>query len=237
MAAFSVDTATPSAMAPDSVARHSGDGGGRAGLQCQGATCLAKHVLELARSRSISRPGLGDPAGYPSASVVSLGLWDEGRGLSCGRLVDDLSTASLVDEQVAYYHARAPEYDAWWLREGHFDLGEVFNAASRARGGTSLRRPGSLRADRRWLNWLRGPASGPSASPIMPTASRPRRLSRDPRHQPHQALHIAHAHALFGGRHLLVGTGRRYDVVCFSFWLTHVPVSCFGDFWDRVDRR
>src|SRR4051812_10356883 len=33
---------------------------------------------------------------------------------------------SLVAEQIAYYRARAPEYDDWWLRVGRYDIDDAF---------------------------------------------------------------------------------------------------------------
>ena len=36
-------------------------------------------------------------------------------------MADDLQEK--LDEQLRYYRARAPEYDAWALREGGFDRG------------------------------------------------------------------------------------------------------------------
>src|ERR1700694_3619212 len=33
----------------------------------------------------------------------------------------------LLGEQIAYYEARAPEYDDGWSREGSYDLGAEFN--------------------------------------------------------------------------------------------------------------
>ena len=41
--------------------------------------------------------------------------------------VDD----AVLDEQLAYYRARAPEYDRWFLREGRYDRGEEATAAWR----------------------------------------------------------------------------------------------------------
>ena len=35
-------------------------------------------------------------------------------------------TAALLDEQMAYYRARSPEYDQWWLRAGKYDRGPRF---------------------------------------------------------------------------------------------------------------
>ena len=57
----------------------------------------------------------------------------------CGRLRFRARTASvramevpdpdsLVQEQIAYYRARAPEYDDWWLRTGRYDSGDEFSA-------------------------------------------------------------------------------------------------------------
>ena len=38
----------------------------------------------------------------------------------------------LLADQIAYYRARAAEYDAWWFRTGRFDRGAANNAAWRA---------------------------------------------------------------------------------------------------------
>src|SRR4051794_29444856 len=34
---------------------------------------------------------------------------------------------ALLDEQRAYYRARAAEYDQWWFREGRYDRGPELN--------------------------------------------------------------------------------------------------------------
>ena len=39
-----------------------------------------------------------------------------------------MDDTALLEEQRAYYRARAREYDSWWLREGRFDHGEQANA-------------------------------------------------------------------------------------------------------------
>ena len=41
----------------------------------------------------------------------------------------DAVPASVLDEQVAYYRARATEYDDWFHRRGRYDRGEVATAA------------------------------------------------------------------------------------------------------------
>jgi SAM-dependent methyltransferase len=152
-------------------------------------------------------------------------------------LVEDLSTSFLLAEQVAYYRARAPEYDAWWLREGHFDLGEVFNeawqreverlyAALEAFGPTGdvLEMAAGTGVWTERLSRYAESVTALDASPETLAINR-HRLSTSP--TPMRYLEAD----IFSWE-----PDRRYDVVCFSFWLTHVPLSCFGDFWDRVDR-
>src|SRR5438552_18959157 len=38
----------------------------------------------------------------------------------------------VVQEQIAYYRARAQEHEEWFLRRGRYDLGQVLNARWRA---------------------------------------------------------------------------------------------------------
>lgn len=44
----------------------------------------------------------------------------------------DAVPSAVLDEQLAYYRARAPEYDDWFFRLGRYDRGEVLTAAWRA---------------------------------------------------------------------------------------------------------
>src|SRR5215467_9710400 len=39
---------------------------------------------------------------------------------------------AILADQVAYYRARAGEYDEWWFRQGRYDRGEALNALWRA---------------------------------------------------------------------------------------------------------
>jgi demethylmenaquinone methyltransferase/2-methoxy-6-polyprenyl-1,4-benzoquinol methylase len=38
------------------------------------------------------------------------------------------SSDRLIEEQIAYYQARAGEYDEWFLRQGRYDHGPEMNA-------------------------------------------------------------------------------------------------------------
>jgi demethylmenaquinone methyltransferase/2-methoxy-6-polyprenyl-1,4-benzoquinol methylase len=145
-----------------------------------------------------------------------------------------MDEAALLDEQQAYYRARAREYDRWWLREGRFDHGEQANA--------------------RWFADVAGleaaverfAPSGDVLELACGTGLWTRRL-------------IKHARSLLAvdaaPEVLELNRGRvadqrvryiqadlfeweppaaAFDVCFFGFWLSHVPESRFEPFWNAV---
>lgn len=148
-------------------------------------------------------------------------------------MADDLD--ALLDEQSAYYRARAPEYDQWWRREGSFDRGEAFNRAwhtevgqlqrfvdQHVQGGHVL----ELAAGTGW--WTEHLAS--RAGRITAVDQSPEALAINRERVAGAPGPVEHVEAdLFDWR-----PPERYDVVFFSFWLTHVPPSRFDTFWDLV---
>jgi demethylmenaquinone methyltransferase/2-methoxy-6-polyprenyl-1,4-benzoquinol methylase len=146
-----------------------------------------------------------------------------------------MNPEDLIGEQVDYYRARAPEYDQWWLREGTYDLGPEFNArwavevaeverlvddfaptgdVLELAAGTGL-----------WSQRLVRHASSLTcvdASPETLAINRSRTSAFD--------VPVEYIEAdLFSWR-----PARRYDVVFFSFWLSHVPPARFDSFWSMV---
>jgi SAM-dependent methyltransferase len=77
-----------------------------------------------ARARATTRP---DPAGEPPAATAP-----------------SQADSPIADEMVAYYEARAPEYDDWYLRRGRYAHGPIHDAAWDA----------ELDAAGRWLDAL-----------------------------------------------------------------------------------
>ncbi|MFZ0090940.1 MAG: class I SAM-dependent methyltransferase [Solirubrobacteraceae bacterium] len=134
-------------------------------------------------------------------------------------MVDD-ALATLLAEQLAYYRARAPEY-----LDGTLDFpgGEELEAAldAFAPSGDVLELacgPGS------WTPHLLRYAASVTAvdgSPEMLTLAR-ERIGDDDR------VRFVLAD-LFAWR-----PQRRYDVVFFGFWLSHVPLERFTAFWALV---
>lgn len=149
-------------------------------------------------------------------------------------MADDVDR--LLAEQIDYYRARAPEYDEWWLREGHWDLGPEGNRrwleeidrvvavleAFTPRGhvldigaGTGL-----------WTVRLADHADRITALDPSPEALERNAERLAPTRTPVEFV-VADAFSWF--------PATRYDVVFFSFWLSHVPTARFKEFWSLVD--
>jgi SAM-dependent methyltransferase len=139
----------------------------------------------------------------------------------------------ILSEQIAYYRARAGEYDQWFLRQGRYDFGPEhrrvwFEEVAEVRGaldgagvagevlelacGTGL-----------WTERLVGTAArltAVDASAEVIAINRGR--VADPR--------VSYVQAdIF--QWTPTGT---FDFIFFGFWLSHVPDDQFEEFWKRV---
>lgn len=148
----------------------------------------------------------------------------------------DLAGPTGLDaELVAYYQARAPEYDDWYLRRGRYARGPIHDAAWRA----------ELDMAGRWLDGL--PLDGEIVelaagtgwwSPLLASrgelslydaASAPLDRARDRlvAHGLRAHLHVRDAWA---------EPDRQVDVVFAGFWLSHVPRARLAIFLGLVRR-
>jgi SAM-dependent methyltransferase len=143
----------------------------------------------------------------------------------------DLET--LLRQQIAYYRARAGEYDEWFLRQGRYDRGPELNARWFAEVAEVRRALAEIAPAGRvlelacgtglWTQTLAQTAERVTAVDSSPEAlALNRERLRDPR--------VEYVAAdLFAWRPLTT-----YDMVFFSFWLSHVPPDRFGAFWELV---
>lgn len=139
----------------------------------------------------------------------------------------------LVREQIAYYRARAPEYDQWFLRQGRYDRGEEVNG--------------------RWFAEVAEVAAAlddfrPTGDVLELACGTGLWTQRLARHAASITAVDASTEMLALNRGRLGGAAvryvqadlfswqpdRRYDVVFFSFWLSHVPPERFAGFWGLV---
>jgi SAM-dependent methyltransferase len=146
-----------------------------------------------------------------------------------------LDPAGVDANMLAYYEARAPEYDDWYLRRGRYERGPIHDAAWNA----------ELDAAGRWLDEL--PIHGEIVelaagtgwwSPLLATkgelslydgnpAPLDRARERLVAHQLRAHLHVRDAWA---------EPDRRVDAVFTGFWLSHVPRARLDEFLGIVRR-
>jgi len=144
--------------------------------------------------------------------------------------VDD---EGLLAEQRSYYRARAPEYDEWWQRLGRFDRGEeeqlewrhqvaVVDEALASFGAT-----GSVLELAGGTGWWTERLAR-TADSLTVVDSSPEVLALNQERVERSDVNYVVAD-LFDWQ-----ANSQYDVVFFSFWLSHVPRARFGEFWSLL---
>jgi len=139
----------------------------------------------------------------------------------------------VLEHQIAYYRARAAEYDEWFYRQNRYDRGPEFNAQWAREVETvreALKRIGPVDSVLElapgtgiWTQELARMANSVvavDASPEMIAINRAKVQSDRVEYRQDD---------LFSWQ-----PDRQYDLVFFSFWLSHVPPSKLDGFLDRV---
>lgn len=153
--------------------------------------------------------------------------------LQGGEDVTGESAPERLEEQLSYYRARAGEYDEWWLRRGRYDRGAENNRRWFAEVQELLQELREFKPTGRVLElacgtglWTEqlvqydGHVTAVDASPEMLAIAR-ERVGKAP---------VRYLQAdVFSWR-----PDAHYDVVFFSFWLSHVPPERFAQFWNLV---
>ena len=150
-----------------------------------------------------------------------------------------MTQSAALSQQLAYYRARAGEYDDWWFRTGRFDRGPDANAA-----------------------WLAETAALEAALERFGPRGEVLELACGTGLQTrHLVRHADHVTAVDGAPEVLElnrarlaehGAGTApvtfveadlfqwrppagaFDACVFSFWLSHVPADRFAGFWEMV---
>jgi SAM-dependent methyltransferase len=147
--------------------------------------------------------------------------------------VDVGDEEEVLREQQAFYRARAPVYDEWWQRRGHYDRGDdetrewhrqvaVLDAALTSFGATGdvLELAGGTG----W--WTQRLARTADRLTVLDASPETIALNRERVGRTDVEYVVTD---VFDWR-----PERAFDVVFFSFWLSHVPRRRFGAFWDLV---
>ena len=139
----------------------------------------------------------------------------------------------LLGQQVAYYRARASEYDDWWFRRGRYDRGPRANArwlrdiaaveqavAEFAPCGDVVELAAGTGNWTRWLSPVSRSVLAVDASEEVLAVNRAQT----------RAGNVSYLQAdLFGWQ-----PERSFDEAFFGFWLSHVPPTRFDRFWELI---
>ena len=141
---------------------------------------------------------------------------------------------SVLQEQVEYYRARAPEYDEFFERKGRYDKGSEHTARWNAEIATvkeALHR-GRLSGSVLEIACGTGLWTAELARHdvrITALDSSPEAIDLNRKRLPDEPIRYVEAD-IFDWT-----PGERFNAVVFGFWLSHVPPDRFEAFWEMVE--
>jgi SAM-dependent methyltransferase len=152
--------------------------------------------------------------------------------------IDGNGERQLLDDQIAYYRARAAEYDAWWFRTGRFDRGTDNNAAWRAEVGVVETAVAEMLAKTRPSTVLElACGTGLFTRHLAPRVAAVTAVDASPEVIAINRSRVALPNVRYVQADLFAfEPDTRYDCVFMSFWLSHVPHARFDAFWSMVRR-
>lgn len=144
----------------------------------------------------------------------------------------------LLDAQIAYYRARASEYDAWWFRTGRFDRGAENNAAWRSEVAVAEAAVIETLVETRPSKVLElACGTGLFTRHIAPRVDSVTAVDASPEVIAINRDRVAADNVRYVQADLFAYEPEaRYDCVFMSFWLSHVPRARFDSFWSIVRR-
>jgi demethylmenaquinone methyltransferase/2-methoxy-6-polyprenyl-1,4-benzoquinol methylase len=144
--------------------------------------------------------------------------------------VDD---GELLAEQRDFYRARAPEYDQWWQRRGHYDRGPELAAEWDRQVGVIEEALEAFAASGDVLELAGG--TGWWTERLARSADRLTVVDSSPETLKLNRQRVGRADIEYVTADLFSWQPQMsYDAVFFSFWLSHVPRARFGAFWSLV---
>jgi len=152
--------------------------------------------------------------------------------------MNDSQDRALLDDQIAYYRARAPEYDAWWFRTGRFDRGAENNAAWNADVAFVERAVVDMLAKTRPSCVLElACGTGLFTRHLAPRVAEVTAVDASPEVIAINRDRVGAANVDYVQADLFdFEPHARYDLVFMGFWLSHVPHGRFDAFWAMVRR-
>ncbi len=141
--------------------------------------------------------------------------------------------SSLLQNQIDYYRARAPEYDDWFYRRGRYDLGEAHTRQWQLEV-QRIRDQLHSAADHARILEL-APGTGIWTAELIHIGARVTALDASPEMIDINRAKLASDKVEYQLADLFAyQPARQYDMVFFGFWLSHVPADKLSAFLNMV---
>jgi SAM-dependent methyltransferase len=142
-------------------------------------------------------------------------------------------SSDILQEQIDYYRDRAPEYDEWFFRQGRYDRGEAHREQWFAEISEVESALFSINLSGDILELACG--TGLWTQLLASFADRLIAVDASPEVIELNQSRIQSKYVKYIVADLFNWTPtRKFDFVFFGFWLSHVPMDRFTDFWQMV---
>jgi SAM-dependent methyltransferase len=139
----------------------------------------------------------------------------------------------LLQQQIEYYRERASEYDEWFFRQGRYDRGEAhrqqwFAEITEVESALLATKPSGNILELAcgtglWTQYL-----APLATHLTAVDAAPEVIALNRQRLGADSIEYIVAD-LFNWT-----PTQKFDFIFFGFWLSHVPIEKFNDFWQMV---
>ena len=137
--------------------------------------------------------------------------------------------AATLEEMAAYYRARAGEYDEWFYRRGRYDRGPESNARWFAEIEAVYAALDALGVEGDVLELA--PGTGIWTERLVRTAQSITAVDASPEMIAINRARLASDRIIYVEADLFAWQpARTYDAVCFTFWISHVPLERLDSF-------
>ncbi len=146
-----------------------------------------------------------------------------------------MPTPDLLQRQIEYYRARAPEYDEWFYREGRYDHGAAFKKQWEAE--VQIVRQQLLNAPKREQILEMAPGTGIWTSELLKIGDHITALDASAEMIAINRAKLQSDRVHYQQTDLFSWQPEQeYDMVFFGFWLSHVPTNKLSQFLTVVHR-
>lgn len=142
-------------------------------------------------------------------------------------------SSQTLNEMMDYYRARAKEYDEWFYRRGRYDRGPEANARWFAEANEVFAALDALGIEGDVLELA--PGTGIWTERLLRTATLITAVDASPEMIAINCARVASDRVSYLQADLFTWhPTRRYDAVCFCFWISHVPTEWLDMFLSTV---